>query len=96
MSKTKEERYDDELKVVYMNNLANTVADNIAVRYKYYRNTNLIQLQSIFNTAEDNFILNNEEEKTVHNTVVKILRDKYHLKLVSENHNDYMKLQEIE
>lgn len=93
---TKDEQYLQETNKNYVRNYASLVADNIVSYYKIYGNTNPILLQYIFNEARDEYKLSTSENAEVHNLVMKTLKEKYNLKLLSENHNDIMKLKEID
>lgn len=93
---SKDEQYLQETNKNYVKNYASFVADNIVSYYKIYGSTNPIVLQYIFNEARDEYILSTSENAEVNNLIMKILRERYNLKLLSENHNDIMRLKEID
>lgn len=95
-SKFKENQYFKETTKNYVCNYASLVASNIASYYKIYKNSNPIPLELIFKESEDAFILSPSKNVEVHNLVMKTLRERYNLQLLSENHNDIMKLKEID
>ena len=95
-SKFKEKQYFNETIKNYVCNYASLVADNIASYYKIYKNSNPIPLELIFKESDDAFILRPSKNVEVLYLVMNSLRERYNLQLLSENHNDIMKLKEID
>lgn len=81
---SKFEKMEKEIREFHKLWLAEYIAKTIEVKHRIYKKDELESYKYFFNSSEDSFIYNKDEEREIYNLVDSILTDKYNL-LVANN-----------
>lgn len=81
---SKFENMEKEIREFHKLWLAEYIAKTIEVKHRIYKKNELESYKYFFNSSEDSFIYNKDEEREIYNLVDSILTDKYNL-LVANN-----------
>lgn len=86
---------EKEMKVNFIKNYANLVADNIATHYKYYGNECHTPFKHIMNMSKDDYSLSKDDIKNINCLIQQHLKNKHNLKLLSNYEDEKIVLEEL-
>lgn len=89
-----ENSIEKEMKENYIVNYATLVADNIATYYKYLGNKINIPLKNIMRMSEDDYLID-ENLNDLNFLIDDVLKRKYNLKIINNQENEILILEEL-